>query len=216
MGLLSGLGNFVGSIFGGSSGAPSRQVTELDQTTKGLIDEYAARGQRPEEEITKEGYGLADEAAAQVSSPSNIGGYSPMMGDAIRMKYNEAAQRDMGKLKLQSEMQGRLDKAQQMRTGWEMFMAKQNIATQNFAKAAEAKMQSEALRAQVLSSIFGAAGTVAGIGLQKGWFKGNSMDHGGWGGDMSPLPHELQWQNEVAQQKNIASLAPGQSNVGGY
>lgn len=193
MGLLDGAGNFIGSLFG-SGGGPSRQVADLDPTTKKIIDTVSERGMRPEGDIEKEGYGLAREAAAQVSEQKDIGGYNPMMGDAIRMKYQEATKKDLAKLKLMSEMQSKQDKSQQMRSGWEMLMAKQNVATQNFARAAEARMQSEMLRAQVLSSVFQGAGRIAGAyygsnnrGLQIGNpMKLDSQYEGGFGGAQTP------------------------------
>lgn len=201
MGFLDGPMNMISSILGGSGGAPTRQVAELDPTTKRLMDEYAARGGRSEQEIAKDGYGLADEAAKQVSAPKEVGGYNPMMGDAIRMKYQEATQKDLGKLKLMSEMQAKQDKAQQMRTGWEMLMAKQNVATQNFARAAEARMQAEALRAQVLSSVFQGAGRFAGAyyGSQSGAPKpmaGAEVAYeGGWNGPQTPPTPSMNYGN---------------------
>jgi hypothetical protein len=124
----------------------------------------------------------SDQGAAQ--EQASMGGESPLMGDAIRSKFNQVANKDLMRLKNKNELRANLNKSQDMRKAWDMHMARQNIMTMNYEKLFKANSDAANARAQALGQAFNVAGYGAGMyfGSQKG--KQQTPSYGGqnsWG-----------------------------------
>lgn len=165
-----------GGIFNPSS--PDRQVAELDPGTKGLIESSVNDALAPTADYQREAQrGLAESFMApqqtedQFKAQEESGlGMSPEFGSALREKYAQQAQEQLSSLKSQADLQAKLLKGADLRRGINLSIAQKNVQMQNLMALSQARLQQEATRASILSSVMYSGGYMVGYGKQAGWF----------------------------------------------
>lgn len=191
MGLLSGL-------FGG--GGPSRQVIDLDKDTKGLINENIDKTLSRDTQSYRdeamsgvpEAFQATQQTPQQVVAESAGFGSSPFMGDAIRGKYQQEANQDLNKFKMQSDLKASGERQHQLNRSFNFAMAAQNVQIQNMQRLAEANMQATMMRAQVIGDVLSAGGKLAGAYMANKQPSQQKPDYtGGWNTPQPRNPNDM-------------------------
>lgn len=167
-GLLSDVGGGLGNMFDGSN--PSLKVVPLDPGTQKLIGDTTARAGQSNAELTKQANeGVAASGAQATQSDQSLkqdaaaSGQNPAMLQAIKNQYGQVAGKSIQDTVTRNQNNASMRRAQMLSEAAKAQLAKQQVETQNYEALSNAMNQAEMARAQVLSSIFGAVGTAAGM-----------------------------------------------------
>ena len=157
-------------IFGSRGRSPTRGIAGLDAGASGLIDKSTDRADRSLDDYQAEQnqYNSSGESFAQTpqmvqQEQARSGGDGPMMGQAIRSRYNQVANQDIQRLRYKNDMKARMTKSDDMKKTFHMQMARQNIMNGSLARLAEANLQAADARANILMQVLGAGGMAAGM-----------------------------------------------------
>lgn len=182
--------NTILGPFSPQTTAPQPTIVPIDSGTNSLIDSAVARGQQtPDQFAQQQNQGVeqtanqAFQSAPQARQQDSTQGYGYGQGsinDAIRNQYRAVAGKNISNLESSYSQNAVFQKSAALQQASAEAMARQNVSTQAYSKLMDAYNQTEAARAQVLSSILGAGGAVAGGAAAK---RGGG---GGGGGSASP------------------------------
>lgn len=156
------IGNAIRPVFGGSNDTPDHTTVQLDPETQQLIREGADRADRPSSEFTADINRGAAENAASVGQDqqhanqedSRMGGNSPHMAEALRGAYRSQTDNHIGRLLKSNDYRGQMAKADYMNQTAGAAIARQRVATQNYATLTSIYNQQEMARAQFVNSLF--------------------------------------------------------------
>lgn len=172
-GLISGAGSYINRAFGGSEGVPTYQAAPLDQGTQDLINQSIERShQTPEQFAQQQNQGISELAGkaqqnevlqGQKTQASGGGIGQDSINNAINKQYSSYAGADVGRLEKANEQAAIMQKNQALQIASANAMARKNIEVSTYQQLMQAQNATETARAQVLSSVIGAAGT--GIGM---------------------------------------------------
>lgn len=160
------------SLTGGDS--PTLNVVPLDSGTTKLISDQQTRAQQSSGDLAAQANaGVKDSGNQMLQSDQSLNqeaaksGQNPSMLSAIRNQYNNVAGKGIQQIVNKNTNNTSMARAQLIQEAAKSQMAQQQVETQNYQELANAMNQAEAARAQVLNSIFGAAGTAGGMYLGK-------------------------------------------------
>lgn len=153
--------------------SPDRKIVEIDSGTNELISDSIKRAQRTPEQLAQEANAGVSETAGSLGPSATLEaqrdqrmGYSGnAMNKAISNQYGRMASRDVGRIKDAQSATSQMQKSAELQRAAAHAMARQNVQIQSYQKLMEAYNAAETARAQVLSSILGAGGSVAGAAL---------------------------------------------------
>lgn len=170
----------VAGLFGGSG--PTYNTVDLDSGTKDLIHGQVERNAVPTSQVTdrlNSGVGKTTDAVMGAGGKEQALSPDDHMKSAIVNKYHQEANKQIGMLQQAQGLQAPLTQGNWLSQAYQAIQAQQQVEVQNNEFLTQAYIDSQKARAQAMSSIFGAAGGLAGMGAAQGWFKG----HGHRGGD---------------------------------
>ncbi len=161
--------------------APDRKIIGLDPGTNSLIDSSIARGQQTPDQFAQQSLSgvpeagakaqLSDEQGAQEDARSGYTGSA--INQAIRNQYNAQSGANIQRLQSAYSQNAIFQKNAALQQASAQAMARQNVTTQSYQKLMEAYNNTETARAQLLSAVLGAGGTVAGMAAGSPKKKGN-------------------------------------------
>lgn len=144
--------------------APDRVIVPLDSGTTGLMgDQYKQAVQSDKAIADSLNNGVKQAGQTPFQQPQKQLGEDSAMLQAIRNKYMGIAGKHVNDITKQNALQTPMIRSQYLKSATGSALAQQNIEGQNLARLLEANFQSEMIRAQVLSGIFGAVGMGAGM-----------------------------------------------------
>jgi len=181
-GLLSPIANIVspvsqavGGALGYNSSSPNLSVVPLDTGTQNIIGKQISQAtQSPDQTVAQLNQGVSGAGTsalqneAQGTQEAARSGQSPGMLQAIRNQYSGLAGQNIRNTLDQGKYNAIAQQAQWQQQAARSMLAQQQVETQNYTMLSQAMMQAEAARAQALSSILGAAGTIGGYAMAKG------------------------------------------------
>lgn len=150
--------------------APTPTNVPIDAGTNGLIQgaidrsgqsttDFANQSNAGVEEAAKSGQQTDQQAAQQAAG---LGGSSGNINQAIRNQYNTQAGQQVHRLQDTNSQLAEYKKAAALQQAAGEAMARQKVTVDAYSRLMDSYNQTEAARAQMLSSIFGAGGMAAG------------------------------------------------------
>ena len=148
--------------------SPTLNVVPLDDGTQKMISNQNKRALTTDLSA-QQNNGVKAAGGQMAQTDQSLGqdaarsGQDPAMLGAIRNKFNNVAGKDIQQLVAKNNSNVALKRADLLQQAAKSQLVQQQVETQNYTELANAMNQAEAARAQVLSSVFGAAGTAAGM-----------------------------------------------------
>lgn len=162
----------MAGILGLGGTAPQPTIVPLDAGTNGLIDQAVARGQQSQQQFAdQQNQGVTEgsqqasqtpQAATDADQSRGYGEGGQAINTAIRNQYQSQSGATINRLKDAYSQNAAFQKNQALQQASAEAMARQKVTTQSYATLMNAYNQTEAARAQVLNSILGAGGMMAG------------------------------------------------------
>lgn len=165
----------AGLLSGFQTTAPQPTMVPLDQTTNDLINQQSQyASQAPQQFAQQQDQGVAQQAAqaqqsgAQASQQDATQGYSQgAVNGALRNQYNAQAGSRVQQIQNAYNQNAVFQKNAAVQQSFNESMARQNVTTQSYSELMKAYNATETARAQVLQSILGAGGMMAGAAMAK-------------------------------------------------
>lgn len=178
MGLLDGL-------FNDNADQINARTVDLDPEAKQLINDISDRALQDREQFEKASNVGVDAAGSQGGFGSTLTGSESGMSQAIANKYKAKAGADIERLKLQSNLDSHMKKADALNTAMATQRAKKNVEIGIYERQVKAQQAREAARGQMLANILGMAGMAVGamVGGPAGAGVGANMGKMAGGGD---------------------------------
>lgn len=146
--------------------APQVGTVNVDRDTDSLINEASADARRPLGDITQETLAGTNAISDRLNQDQMLatGGleYNPTMGTALANRYSRVAGSDIEGLKKRAEQASRAKKADRLRSSFQMVMARNQVKSGAYQRLLQAESNRQAARAEVMRSLIGLGGAVAG------------------------------------------------------
>ncbi len=149
-----------------SSESPSYTTVPTDAGTAQMIHDSANRGSESTSQIANEMNAGVNGNAFSGQDPSQRAaqtGEDPAMLAAIKNQYSQVAGKHINDIIQNNVNHAAIMKAQRLQSASNAAFAQQHVETQNYEALNQAYMDSQAARAQVLASVFGAGGAAGGV-----------------------------------------------------
>jgi hypothetical protein len=153
----------LGNLFGGND-EPKREVVNLDQATSRMMEGKIADANVGAGELARrDNAGLDNIARNTMAQPTMAPATEYGMNEAISRKYQNLAQDQIGKIKLNSELQSQMKRSNRQRNAAALVLGVERNKQQAQAQLFEAQQAMQSARNSVLSSLLGIGGMAAGM-----------------------------------------------------